>query len=73
MLFVPPPTSLTAFVIYKNLEQIIENYQPRDFPCPYNPSTGTVDYLDNCISRILDDHGECPEETVQVTTRAYTA
>ncbi len=53
----------------KNLEQIIENYQPQDFPCPYNPSTGTVDCLDNCISRIIDEYGECPEKTLYRSQR----
>lgn len=53
----------------KNLEQIIENYRPQDFPCPYNPSTGTVDCLGNCISRIIDEYRECPEETLYKSQR----
>lgn len=53
----------------KTLEQIIENYRPQDFPCPYNPSTGTVDCLGNCISRIIDEYGECPEETLYRSQR----
>jgi hypothetical protein len=43
------------------LEDKIANYEPQDFPCPYNPSTGTVDcFINNCISCMADDI-ECPE------------
>ncbi|PMD52179.1 uncharacterized protein K444DRAFT_709177 [Hyaloscypha bicolor E] len=45
------------------LEQIIASYDPQEFPCPYNPSTGQVNCFSSCISYKLDGI-ICPERTL---------
>lgn len=52
----------------RRLEQIIANYDPQKFPCPYNPSTGQIDCFSECISYILDEM-VCPERTLYQAER----
>lgn len=42
------------------MEQIIADYEPQRWPCPYDTSTGTVNCLDECVTTYADDM-ECPE------------
>lgn len=53
------------------LEQIIADYDPQEFPCRYNSSTGQMYHSDNCISNIIDiiDGVKCPEQTYYETER----
>lgn len=46
----------------KHLEQVIADYKPQDWPCPYDVSTGIVVCLDDCVTSYAD-YAECPERT----------
>jgi len=50
------------------LEQTIASYDPQEFPCPYNPSTGQVNCFSSCISYQLDGI-ICPEQTLYQAQR----
>ncbi|PMD37950.1 hypothetical protein L207DRAFT_431552 [Hyaloscypha variabilis F] len=50
------------------LEQTIASYDPQEFPCPYNPSTGRVNCFSSCISYQLDGI-TCPEQTLYQARR----
>ncbi|RMZ46441.1 hypothetical protein CA14_008224 [Aspergillus flavus] len=51
------------------LEDNIAHYEPQDFPCQYNPSTGKVNCSRNyCVSCIADDI-ECPENRLYESQR----
>nr|XP_001394740.2 hypothetical protein ANI_1_2276094 [Aspergillus niger CBS 513.88] len=44
----------------KHLEQVIADYKPREWFCPYDISTGTVDCVGECVERCMDNE-ECSE------------
>ncbi|KAL7658043.1 hypothetical protein ACMYSQ_004184 [Aspergillus niger] len=44
----------------KHLEQVIADYKPREWFCPYDISTGTVDCVIECVGSCMDN-AECPE------------
>ncbi|PWY82687.1 hypothetical protein BO83DRAFT_385284 [Aspergillus eucalypticola CBS 122712] len=46
----------------KHLEQVIADYKPQDWPCPYDISTGSVVCLYDCVTSYAD-YVECPERT----------
>ncbi|RAK90091.1 hypothetical protein BO79DRAFT_227041 [Aspergillus costaricaensis CBS 115574] len=46
----------------KHLEQVIADYKPQDWPCPYKASTGAVYCHDDCVTSYAD-YAECPERT----------
>ncbi|PVH96265.1 hypothetical protein DM02DRAFT_535641, partial [Periconia macrospinosa] len=50
------------------LEQIIADYVPQEFPCPYDPSTGRTACLYDCISSNIEEE-ECPEQKLHYAER----
>ena len=56
----------------KRLEQIIVDYQPQQFPCPYDSFIGCVNCFESCISSILDDE-ECPEKRLYEAERELSS
>jgi len=54
----------------QRLEQIIDNYRPQQFPCPYNFATGETDCSrEDCVSSALEDEEECPERRLHRAKR----
>ena len=44
------------------LKTNINNYEPQEWPCPYNLSTGTIDCTIHCLSSNIPEFDvECPE------------
>jgi hypothetical protein len=50
------------------LEQIITDYVPQEWPCPYNLSSGNTECFGDCVSYIVDGM-ECPEHRLNSAKR----
>ena len=44
----------------RQLEQVIDDYEEQDPPCPYYLSTGRVECFESCVSAMIDV--QCPEK-----------
>ena len=44
----------------KRLEHAINNYEPQNFPCPYNSRSGRPSCSPDCVTAFIDCMG-CPE------------
>jgi hypothetical protein len=53
------------------LENIVAEYEPQEWPCAYDLSTGLVDCSFDCISFMADV--ECPEKKVFRAQRELSA
>lgn len=42
-------------------ERAVDNYEPQEFPCAYNPSTGSTNCFVDCVS-YQSDFADCPEQ-----------
>ncbi|KAH7371169.1 hypothetical protein BKA66DRAFT_470322 [Pyrenochaeta sp. MPI-SDFR-AT-0127] len=52
----------------KTLEQMLTDYEPKDFPCPYYPSLGSTVCFPECESWHADGF-ECPEARINSVER----